>query len=327
MIVYTGANYQLSWSATSMNSCKLDNVSVALSGVKNDYTAGVGGWSKVHGLDCISSTGETLSKDLIVSVPPNPTNGSGSCSLDGTSGSFSWTAPTGYNTFYTRLADDTGSLTSSDGWNDNFVGTTKTFTATPGKTYNWWVHSKSANGAWSDDLGGVINCPVSSYTISAISSSGGSISPSGSVVVNTGENKTFSYSPSSGYFLSSLLVDGVIKNITEFPNSYTFSNVSSNHEIYVSFSETNNTCSNGATNYPLCTLICKEECSNGAANYPECTLCRGGLIVKECEVCPPVKECLDGLDNDKDGKLDLEDTDCVGKDDDTEGKGFIYKEN
>ncbi len=331
MIVYPNANYKLSWDSTSMSSCKLDNVAVATSGSKNDLTASVSSWSKTHIFECTSLSGATVSKNLIVSVPPKPTGGSGSCDASGTSGSFSWTAPAGYNTFYTRIADETGSLVTSDGWNDNFVGTTKTFTATPGKTYSWWVQSKSANTAWSEEVSGVINCPIPqavSYTITSSSSSGGSISPSGSSAVTSGESKTFSYSPSNGYFLSSLTVDGLSKSTTEYFSSYTFSNVSSDHSIGVSFSQTIvEECSNGATNYPQCTLICTEECPNGAKDFPTCNLCVGGAIVDINTPCPPVKQCLDGLDNDKDGKLDLLDPDCVGPNDDTEGKGFIYKEN
>ena len=46
------------------------------------------------------------------------------------------------------------------------------------------------------------------YTIVATAGSGGSISPSGNVVVEHGASKSFTITPDSGYFISDVLVDG-----------------------------------------------------------------------------------------------------------------------
>jgi hypothetical protein len=71
------------------------------------------------------------------------------------------------------------------------------------------------------------------YTITASAGSGGSISPSGAVMVAGGASQTFTISASSGYEVSNVLIDGVSAGAVY---SYTFSPVSSNHTISVSFS-------------------------------------------------------------------------------------------
>lgn len=49
---------------------------------------------------------------------------------------------------------------------------------------------------------------VTTYTITATAGTGGTISPSGSVVVNTGSSKTFTVTPNTGYRIKSVKLDG-----------------------------------------------------------------------------------------------------------------------
>ena len=70
------------------------------------------------------------------------------------------------------------------------------------------------------------------YTITASAGSNGTISPSGAVTVNSGASQTFSFTPATGYKVSSVLVDGTA--VTPAP-SYSFSNVTAGHTISVSF--------------------------------------------------------------------------------------------
>jgi hypothetical protein len=49
---------------------------------------------------------------------------------------------------------------------------------------------------------------VITHTITATVTTGGSISPSGSVTVNNGENQTFTITPNSNYSISDVTVDG-----------------------------------------------------------------------------------------------------------------------
>ena len=70
------------------------------------------------------------------------------------------------------------------------------------------------------------------YTITASAGTGGSISPSAGINVQSGANQTFTVTPNSGYQIANVTVDGVSKGAI---SSYTFSSVSANHTITASF--------------------------------------------------------------------------------------------
>ena len=70
------------------------------------------------------------------------------------------------------------------------------------------------------------------HTVTAAANSGGSISPTGTVVVNDGNDQTFSITPSAGYVVSDVLVDGVSQGRID---EYTFNNVVGDHSITASF--------------------------------------------------------------------------------------------
>lgn len=82
--------------------------------------------------------------------------------------------------------------------------------------------------------GGGSSQPVT-YTITSTGSLGGSINPGGTISVKEGGSQTISFSPSSGYQVSALTVDGAQVSAT---NQYTFSSVKSNHTINVAFAQT-----------------------------------------------------------------------------------------
>ena len=69
----------------------------------------------------------------------------------------------------------------------------------------------------------------------ATSVTNGSITPTDNNV-SRGANKVISYSPSSGYLLNSVTVDGASVNIASYPDSYTFGNVTADHSIAVTYS-------------------------------------------------------------------------------------------
>lgn len=76
---------------------------------------------------------------------------------------------------------------------------------------------------------------VGGHIIMASPGIGGSISPSGEVKVIDGGDQTFSFSPSSGYKVSHLMIDG--KKVEYVAPSYTFHGVVSAHSIEVVFIE------------------------------------------------------------------------------------------
>jgi hypothetical protein len=70
------------------------------------------------------------------------------------------------------------------------------------------------------------------HTITASAGTGGSISPSGAVVVNEGADQAFTIAPSTGYHIADVLVDAVSVGPVA---SYTFTNVVAPHTIAASF--------------------------------------------------------------------------------------------
>ena len=79
---------------------------------------------------------------------------------------------------------------------------------------------------------------VTEYSITATVGANGTISPSGAVKVTAGDSQTFTISPSSGYVIDTLKVDGI--EVTA-ATSYTFGDVNTNHIIEVTFKQESQT--------------------------------------------------------------------------------------
>ena len=73
---------------------------------------------------------------------------------------------------------------------------------------------------------------VISYSVTASTGAGGSITPSGTSTVNSGSSQNYSITPASGYSIADIKVDGVSVGAV---TSYTFTNVTTNHTIAASF--------------------------------------------------------------------------------------------
>jgi hypothetical protein len=77
--------------------------------------------------------------------------------------------------------------------------------------------------------------PSQQFTITATAGDNGVISPAGEVLVNKGTNLTFTMNPKRGYEVEDVLVDGdSVGDVTV----YTFTNISADHTISVSFQPT-----------------------------------------------------------------------------------------
>ena len=131
-------------------------------------------------------------------------NPSGSTTLDyGTSLTYNMTPNTGYRILDVRVDGSSAGPVSSYTFNN--ISSNHTISA---------------------------NFTIITYTISAISESGGLISPSGDVIANYGSDPTFSISPDEGYYISDVRVDG---NTIGQADSYTFENILNDHTISASF--------------------------------------------------------------------------------------------
>ena len=73
---------------------------------------------------------------------------------------------------------------------------------------------------------------LKTYAITASAGTGGSISPSGGVNVQSGGNQTFTIAPNNGYVIADVNVDGISQGAIA---SYTFSALSANHTISATF--------------------------------------------------------------------------------------------
>ena len=78
----------------------------------------------------------------------------------------------------------------------------------------------------------VTTVPIS-HTITASAGGGGTITPSGAIVVNEGGTQTFTITPNTGFSTASVLVDGIAQ--VPVPGSYTFTSVNADHSISATF--------------------------------------------------------------------------------------------
>ena len=73
---------------------------------------------------------------------------------------------------------------------------------------------------------------IVTHTVTATAGTGGTISPTGGVIVTHGTNQSFTIAPSTGYNLTDVQVDGVSVGAV---TSYAFTNVTADHTIAASF--------------------------------------------------------------------------------------------
>ena len=79
----------------------------------------------------------------------------------------------------------------------------------------------------------VVSTLVTTYTVTVSSTEGGTVTPSGTVTVNEGDDLTFTVSPNVGYHLSSLTVDGISVTVTD--GKYVLSDIRNNHTVSAAF--------------------------------------------------------------------------------------------
>ncbi|KAB2641276.1 MAG: leucine-rich repeat protein, partial [Verrucomicrobia bacterium] len=79
---------------------------------------------------------------------------------------------------------------------------------------------------------------VSTYTLNAAAGAGGTVTPAGSTYLNPGASQAYTITPTPGYGITDVTVDGVSQGVR---TSYTFSNVQAPHTIAATFAATGNT--------------------------------------------------------------------------------------
>lgn len=96
---------------------------------------------------------------------------------------------------------------------------------------------KDSTSLWLDNIQVYVEDPSQIHTITATAGEGGKIDPSGTVQINDGKSKTFTITPDAGRFISDVKVDG---NSVGTPTTYTFSKVTADHTIEVTFGGSGN---------------------------------------------------------------------------------------
>ncbi|MCL2168033.1 MAG: T9SS type A sorting domain-containing protein, partial [Lentimicrobiaceae bacterium] len=76
---------------------------------------------------------------------------------------------------------------------------------------------------------------LNTYTITATTGANGTISPSGDITVNCGDNQSFKFTAEENYKIDMVFIDGLSIPETEIAGLYTFNDVDSNHFIHVTF--------------------------------------------------------------------------------------------
>ncbi|HCT29418.1 MAG TPA: hypothetical protein DIW31_01485, partial [Bacteroidales bacterium] len=102
-----------------------------------------------------------------------------------------------------------------------------------------WYKESSCTNAWNFGTDVVAagttlyaKWTINAYLISTTIIGSGTISPSGNAMINCGGSATYTFTPSNGYYISNVTVDGTSVGAV---NSYTISNVKEDHLIVVTF--------------------------------------------------------------------------------------------
>ena len=124
------------------------------------------------------------------------------------------------------------------------AGTVVTLTAAPdgSSSFAGWSGACTGSGTCTVTMDTAKNVAaafnIKSLTITATAGSGGSISPSGTVSVNYGGSQSYTITPNANNTIDSVVVDGSSAGAV---TSYSFTNVTGNHSINVSFTQNDNT--------------------------------------------------------------------------------------
>lgn len=134
-----------------------------------------------------------------------------------------------------------GGIVSGGGTYNQGASCTVHATANSGFVFTNWTENGSqvsTNANYTFTVNGnrnlVANFAQNTYTIQASAGTNGIITPSGTINVAQGANQSFSMIPDTGYEVQDVYIDG---NSVGSLSSYTFTNVNTDHQIYVTFKQ------------------------------------------------------------------------------------------
>jgi hypothetical protein len=128
---------------------------------------------------------------------------------------------------YTTIAEKTNDNFATDKGDIYILSTTTRYLKVN------MISCSDGNGVQISDFRAYGTLVPTTYTFSANAGLGGTVTPSGTFTVNPGTNHTFTFTPTSGYQVGNVTIDGTsIGKVS----SFTFNNVTANHTVEVEFS-------------------------------------------------------------------------------------------
>jgi hypothetical protein len=140
-----------------------------------------------------------------------------------------------------------GGLITPSGINTYDHGATQVYTITPNTGY--YISTVTVDGAVVAGFGGntytfanitanhtiAVTFTQYQYTITSGAATGGAISPTGTTTVAHGASQAYSITAATGYTVSTVVIDGSTTTVNAATYSHTFSNVTTNHDIFANF--------------------------------------------------------------------------------------------
>ena len=159
-------------------------------------------------------------------------------------------------TFSITVTQTANGTTSPESIDSVTYGSTKTFTFTPNTGYHIasisidgttltdsQIQDAISNGYTFQNISAnhtiTATFAISTYTVKLTKNNGGTVSPNTDVTVNYGESLTFTFTADTGYYVASVVVDESTLTDNDLANAiangYSFSNITRNHTLSVSF--------------------------------------------------------------------------------------------
>ncbi|MFA6177638.1 MAG: immunoglobulin-like domain-containing protein, partial [Candidatus Paceibacterota bacterium] len=231
----TAESYEI-WRATDSGASALLTTIDAANNTYSDLTV-LNGHTYIYKVRALDTGGDYSAFSTIQSIAPSAVAITNVVSGTPTSSgvTITWTSDSFSNSVvqYGTTISYGSSQTGSDG---NTKSHTVTLSGlTPATPYYFKVQSTDGNGNTSTNDNDGVGYPFTTadaFNITSSAGSNGTISPSGVTSVQTGANQIYTITPSAGYTIGTLTVDGsVIAN----DSTYTFTNVLATHTIDVTF--------------------------------------------------------------------------------------------
>jgi hypothetical protein len=205
----------------------------------NVTTLDVSGATALTHLECENN--HLLLSDLfaasqqLISPPADKYLGTQTLSITSTSGDvlFGWPPQNEFGGTYTTFTVMQGGSPATDGVEYSVTDGNIAFIYAG--TYEVTMTNSKIVATSGHDAEVKFEITVYPLTITSSSGSNGTISPSGTLYFNYGDNQTYTFTPNAGYIISQVVIDGYDNSGAAASGSFTFLNIGEDHVIEVYF--------------------------------------------------------------------------------------------